>query len=187
MNISSHWNQIMTQISGLFLMTSHQEHVDFWRFDCFSHDVVSPPSVFLFWTHTSSLSLSLSQCLSVSLVPSVHSVHQSNRNELTQPPVPWGIMGKLTALCSLLTSGVHSREHGHQAITHTHTHTYWTHENTLTQGNTVYHPVWRLGMGTEFGTFIGTDRIPPKVPSIDSREVNRCHISVPERTFTGVS
>ena len=47
--------------------------------------------------------------------------------------------------------------------------------------------VWRLGMGTEFGTFIGTDRIPPEVPSIDSCEVNRYHISVPERTFTGIS
>ena len=43
------------------------------------------------------------------------------------------------------------------------------------------------GLGNEFGTFIGTDRIPPEVPSIDLREVNRYHISVPERTFTGVS
>ena len=42
-------------------------------------------------------------------------------------------------------------------------------------------------MGTEFGTFIGTDRIHPEVPSIDSLEVNRYHISVPEPTFTGVS
>ena len=44
-----------------------------------------------------------------------------------------------------------------------------------------------LGMGTEFGTFIGTDRILPEVPSIDSREVNWYHISVPEGTFMGVS
>ena len=38
-------------------------------------------------------------------------------------------------------------------------------------------------MGTEIRYFFGTDRIPTKVPSIDSHKVNRYHISVPERTF----
>lgn len=55
----------------------------------------------------------------MSLVPRVHSVHQSNRYEFTQPPLPWGIMGKLTTLCSLLTRWVYSRDCGPRAVTHT--------------------------------------------------------------------
>lgn len=77
--------------------------------------------------------LGIGKYTTISLVPSVHSVHQSNRNELTQPPAPWGIVGKLTTLCSLSTSGVHSRDHGHQAIIHTHKHG-WSHESMIRRG-----------------------------------------------------
>ncbi|MED6259315.1 hypothetical protein ATANTOWER_020768 [Ataeniobius toweri] len=34
-----------------------------------------------------------------------------------------------------------------------------------------------IGMGTEFGTFVGTDRIPMVLPSTDSHKIKRYYVS----------